>query len=76
MPIDPELLEVLACVESKRPLVYVPADGDKPEQLYCPDSRLCYSFDAEGGFPVLLIDEAVRIEDEAEAQALMARAKG
>ncbi|MBT8496332.1 MAG: Trm112 family protein [Deltaproteobacteria bacterium] len=75
MPIDPELLEVLACVESKRPLLYVPADGDQPEALLCQESRLRYSFDPEGGFPVLLIDEAVRIDDEAEFQALLARAK-
>ena len=75
MPIDPELLEVLACVESKKPLVYVPADGDQPEALLCRESRLCYSFDPEGGFPVLLIDEAVRIEDKATFEAMLARAE-
>ena len=75
MPIDPDLLDILACVESKKPLVYVPAAGDEPEVLFCPDSGLCYRFDPEGGFPVLLIDEATRASD-AEAQALMARANG
>lgn len=72
MPIDPEFLQILACLESKKPLVYVPADGDEAEALFCPESRLRYPFD-EGGFPVMLIDDAERV-DEAEAARLMARA--
>ena len=73
MPIDAEFLSMLVCVEAKKPLVYVPAQDDEPEALFCPDSNLRYAFD-EGGFPVMLIDDAVRVDD-AEAARLMARAE-
>ncbi len=74
MSIDAEFLSMLVCVEAKKPLVYVPAQGQDPEVLFCPESRLCYPFDDEGGFPVMLVDEALRV-DEAEAARLMARAQ-
>jgi len=67
MALDPELLEILACPESKKPLVYLEADS----VLYCPDSKLKYR--VEDDIPILLLDEAERL-DEAGHAALMARA--
>ncbi len=67
MALDPELLEILVCPESKKPLLYFPDDGF----LFCPDSRLKYR--VEDDIPVMLVDEAERL-DEAAADALVARA--
>lgn len=67
MALDPELLEILVCPESKRPLIYF----EQEEFLFCPDSKLKYR--VEDGIPVMLIDEAERLSDE-EARELMARA--
>ena len=67
MALDPELLEILVCPESKKPLVYFADDGF----LFCPESRLRYSI--EDDIPVRLIEEAQRLS-EAEAEQLMARA--
>ena len=67
MPLDPELLDILVCPESKKPLVYF-ADE---EFLFCPDSKLKYAI--EDGIPVMLIEEAERLSDE-QARELMARA--
>ena len=69
MALDPELLEILVCPESKQPLVYF-ADE---EFLFCPDSRLKYR--VEEGIPVMLIEEAERLSEDA-ARALMERAPG
>ncbi len=67
MPLDPELLEILVCPESKRPLIYF----EREDFLFCPDSKLKYR--DEDGIPVMLIEEAERLTDE-QAQALLARA--
>jgi hypothetical protein len=67
MPLDPELLEILVCPESKRPLIYF----EREDFLFCPDSKLKYR--VEDGIPVMLIEEAERLTDE-QAQALLARA--
>ena len=67
MPIDPQLLEILVCPESKKPLVYFEEEGF----LFCPDSRLKYRIDDD--IPVMLVDEAERLDDKAAA-ALMKRA--
>jgi len=67
MPIDPQLLEILVCPESKKPLVYFEDEGF----LFCPDSRLKYRIDDD--IPVMLVDEAERLDDNAAA-ALMQRA--
>jgi uncharacterized protein YbaR (Trm112 family) len=71
-----DLLAVLACPESKAPLLYF-AGGESGKDeaaafLFCPTSRLCYRI--EGGIPVLLIEEAERISEAASA-ALVAKAK-
>lgn len=67
MALDPELLEILVCPESKKPLVYFEQD----EFLFCPDSRLKYRI--EDGIPVMLIEEAERLSEN-EASTLMERA--
>ncbi len=76
VPLPPELLAVLACPESKAPLLYFAGGeaGDQPAAafLFCPTSRLRYRIEAD--VPVLLIEEAERLDDKAAA-ALVARAK-
>ena len=56
-PIQPWLLEILACPQCRSPLRL--EEGDAPE-LACtgPDCGLVYSID--DGVPVLLVDEARR----------------
>ena len=67
MSVSPDLLEILVCPESKRPLIYF----EREDFLFCPDSKLKYR--VEDGIPVMLIEEAERLTDE-QAQALLARA--
>jgi hypothetical protein len=67
MALDPELLEILVCPESKKPLVYFQDE----DFLFCPDSRLKYRI--EEGIPVMLIEEAERLSEES-ARGLMERA--
>lgn len=62
MAIAQELLDILVCPESREPLVHGPPDetgGD--EFLLCVASKLLYRVD--DGIPVMLIDEAQRLED-------------
>ena len=68
MALDPELLEILVCPETKKPLLYFEAEGF----LFCPDSRLKYRI--EDDIPVMLIEEAERV-DEATANQLVEAAK-
>ncbi|MBK9037285.1 MAG: Trm112 family protein [Myxococcales bacterium] len=72
----PELLAVLACPEAKAPLVYFGGGeaGDRPAEafLFCPASRLRYRID--GDIPVLLIEEAERLDERAAAR-LVSRAQ-
>lgn len=62
MPLSQTLLDVIACPESKQPLVYFEAE----EFLFCPASKLKYRID--DGIPVLLIEEAERLDDDAAAK--------
>ncbi len=66
--LDPRLLEILACPEDKGPLLYF-ADEAK---LYNP--RLQRVYEVRDGIPVMLIDEAVAVDD-AEHQRLTAKAE-
>jgi uncharacterized protein YbaR (Trm112 family) len=66
MALDPTLLEVLACPEDKGPLYYV-ADE---QLLYNP--RLRRRYEIRDDIPILLIDEAVTVDD-AEHERLMGR---
>ncbi|HMK64020.1 MAG TPA: Trm112 family protein [Acidimicrobiales bacterium] len=68
MPLDPLLLEVLACPEDKGPLLYF-ADE---ERLYNP--RLHRSYAVRDGIPVMLVDEAESVSDE-EHRRLMTKAE-
>ena len=68
MALDPLLLEVLACPEDKGPLLYF-ADENR---LYNP--RLKRSYDIRDDIPIMLVDEAVTVDD-AEHERLMAKAE-
>jgi uncharacterized protein YbaR (Trm112 family) len=66
MALDPRLLSVLACPQDKGPLFYLgDADG-----LYNP--RLHRRYLVRDGIPVMLIDEAVAVDDTEHA-TIMAR---
>ena len=67
MPLDPLLIEVLACPVDKGPLLWF-ADGDI---LYNP--RLRKAFAVRDAVPVLLVDEATDV-GEAEHERLSAKA--
>lgn len=67
MSLDPMLLEVLACPEDKGPLLYFEADGF----LYNPRLRRRYRI--EDDIPIMLVDEAVEVDD-AEHDRLVQRA--
>lgn len=73
MSVEKHLLEILRCPESRGELIYFSeanaAEGK--EFLFCPRSKLRYRIDE--GIPVMLIDDAERLDDEACA-ALHARA--
>lgn len=66
MPIDPKLLEILACPESKAPLVL---DG---ETLVSTDPRTRRRYRIENGIPVMLIDRSEVLSEE-EWRTIMAR---
>ena len=57
MTLDPELLKILACPESKKPLIYLP----EKNLLVCRESALAYPI--RNGVPVLLVDEAEKLDD-------------
>lgn len=68
MPLDPKLLEILACPEDKGPLLYF----EDEETLYNPRSKRRYRID--DGIPVMLIEES-EVLGEDEHSRLMERAK-
>ncbi len=68
MPLDPVLLEILACPEDKGPLFYFEDEAI----LFNP--RLARTYRIDEGIPVMLIDEATAV-DEAEAARLAAKAE-
>lgn len=68
MALDALLLEVLACPEDKGPLLYF----EDEDRLYNP--RLHRSYEVRDGIPVMLVDEAVTVDD-AEHDRLMAKAE-
>ena len=67
MPVAQHLLEILRCPESLGELIYV--TGEAQEFLFCPQSKLKYR--VEDGIPVMLVDEAERLDD-ASCEALVA----
>jgi uncharacterized protein len=67
-PLDPQLLEILACPQDKGPLLYF-ADEDA---LYNP--RLRRRYPITDGIPIMLVDEAETVDD-AEHARLVAKAQ-
>jgi uncharacterized protein len=68
MALDTQLLEILACPEDKGPLLYF----EDEELLYNP--RLKRSYPIRDDIPIMLIDEAETVDDEAH-QRLVAKAE-
>jgi uncharacterized protein YbaR (Trm112 family) len=66
--VDEKLLSILVCPEDRGSLLLI---GDD-EMLYNP--RLRHAYRIEDGVPVLLIDEAVAVTDDAEHERLLGRA--
>lgn len=60
--IDPRLLEILVCPETKGPLVY---DREKNE-LLSKKARLAYPI--RDGVPIMLVDEARSLTDQEAAR--------
>ena len=67
MPLDSQLLEILACPEDKGPLLYF-ADEDS---LYNPRLKRRYAIRED--IPIMLIDEAETVDDS-EHERLLAKA--
>ena len=65
MALDDTLLAILVCPQDRGPLLFV------DDSLYNPRLRRKYRID--GGIPVLLIDEAVDVDDD-EHERLVAAA--
>ncbi|MDP7385568.1 MAG: Trm112 family protein [Nitrospinota bacterium] len=63
MTIDKELLEILACPVSKKP-VELSEDG---YFLICRESKLVYRI--EDDIPIMLVDEAIPLEEWEKSQA-------
>jgi uncharacterized protein YbaR (Trm112 family) len=75
MALSPDLLAILVCPESKQPLLHVPPGTDGPgEYLFCPGSRLRYRVD--DGIPVMLVEEAERLDEAAAADLTRRLAPG
>lgn len=76
VPLSDDLLAVLACPESKEPLLYFAGgeDGKQPEAsfLLALGSRMRYRI--EGDVPVMLVEEAERLEAK-EVERLAQRAE-
>jgi uncharacterized protein YbaR (Trm112 family) len=62
--LDDKLLSILVCPQDRGPLLLV-----DDECLYNPRLRRAYRID--DGIPVLLIDEAVNVTDDAEHQRML-----
>ncbi len=66
--LDAKLLDILVCPEDHGPLAYVPG-----ECLY--NARLRRAYPIVEGIPVLLVDEAVPVADDAEHERLLSAAQ-
>ena len=67
MPLDPLLIELLACPQDKGPLLYF----EDEDLLYNP--RLKRGYKIVDSIPVMLVDESVAVDD-AEHDRLVAKA--
>jgi uncharacterized protein len=68
MPLDPQLLEILACPEDKGPLLYFQDE----DCLYNP--RLKRRYPIRDDIPIMLVEEAETVDD-AEHERLLAKAE-
>ncbi|MGK2865970.1 MAG: Trm112 family protein [Mycobacterium sp.] len=68
MSLDAKLLDILVCPEDHGPLAHIPG-----EYLY--NARLRRAYPIVDGIPVLLVDEAVPVADDAEHQRLITAAQ-
>lgn len=59
MSLDAALLAILACPEDKGPLYYLPSE----QVLFNP--RLRRTYDVRDDIPVMLVEEATTLDDEA-----------
>ena len=66
--LDPDLLSILVCPESKTPVIPV------GEWLYSTDPATRRRYPVRDGIPIMLIDES-EVVDEAEFQRIMAQHK-
>ncbi|MCZ8379820.1 Trm112 family protein [Mycobacterium sp. CPCC 205372] len=66
--VDEKLLGILVCPQDRGPLLLI-----DQELLYNPRLRRAYRI--EDGIPVLLVDEAADITDDAEHHRLLERAQ-
>ena len=66
--LDERLLSILVCPQDRGPLLLV-----DDQFLYNPRLRRAYRI--EDGIPVLLVDEAVAVTDDAEHRRMLAGAK-
>ncbi len=66
MPLNPDLLEILACPEDKGPLLYF-ADE---QALYNP--RLKRRYAVRDDIPIMLIDEAETVSDSCSSRNIVA----
>jgi len=57
MPVDKELLDILACPKCKGGLKVT----EKEDGLVCAECRLLYEI--KDDIPIMLIDEAVKLDD-------------
>ena len=71
--LDEKLLSILVCPQDRGPLLLV-VDPTHQEFLYNPRLRRAYRI--EDGIPVLLVDKAVAVTDDAEHQRMLDRASG
>ncbi len=62
MTVDPALLDILVCPEDKGPLHYIESE----QVLFNP--RLRRTYEIRDGIPVMLVEEATALDDEAFAR--------
>jgi uncharacterized protein len=70
--LEQRLLDILVCPQDRGALLLVRDAAGKDELLYNPRLRRAYRID--GDIPVLLIDEATDVADDAEHTRLVERA--
>jgi len=73
--LDDKLLSILVCPQDRGPLLLIEDHGDDGVDGVLYNPRLRRAYRIEDGIPVLLVDEAVAVTDDAEHERLLSRAK-